>query len=333
MTSKAAESKSSTAYTFQQPPQRMGASQPQYRDPAGGASKRVSGNIMHDRRVVRGNTYAAQVMSMSTQSELNRAEREAGDRKKQALRQSQTNGTRDAGMTKRSTTPDAVEGRKHMDIQTEQYLEELTDAIEEVTQETQTDPMLDRPPTPVYVPFKVGRDMETQIQDGDLFHFDTEVDPILDVMVGKTLEQAMLEVMQEEEIELLRQQQLEFEQRRKEEILEAQRLEAAEKRKFEEKERRKKQEVARIQREKETREKLRARQFAKAYLTNLENRVFSRLQDEGWFRDNVAHDVELEFYPWLMQQVDKELDRNRKARALTDELIRRAVEQTLEGTA
>jgi radial spoke head protein 3 len=331
MATKAAESKSSTAYTFQQPPQRMGGSQPQYRDPAG--SKRVTGNIMHDRRVVRGNTYAAQVMSMSTQAELQRADREAADRKKQSLHQSQSKGNRDASMTKRSTTPDAVEGRKHMDIQTEQYLEELTDAIEEVTQETQTDPMLDRPPTPVYVPFKVGRDAETQIQDGDLFHFDTEVDPILDVMVGKTLEQAMLEVMQEEEIELLRQQQLEFEQRRKEEILEAQRLEAAEKRKFEEKERRKKQEVARIQREKETREKLRARQFAKAYLTNLENRVFSRLQDEGWFRDNVAHEVELEFYPWLMQQMDKELDRNRKARALMDELIRHAVEQTLEGTA
>lgn len=332
MATKGGESKSSTAYTFQQPPQRAGQ-QPQYRDPAGSQKRSTTGNIMHDRRVVRGNTYAAQVMSMSTQAELDRAEREAAERKKQTLRQSQSNGKRDTTITKRSTTPDAVEGRKHMDIQTEQYLEELTDAIEEVTQETQTDPMLDRPPTPVYVPFKAGRDAETQIQEGDLFHFDTEVDPILDVMVGKTLEQAMLEVMQEEEIEQLRQQQLDFEQRRKEEILEAQRLEAAEKRKFEEKERRKRQEVARIQREKETREKLRARQFAKAYLTNLENRVFSRLQDEGWFRDNVAHEVELEFYPWLMQQVDKELERSRKARSLVDELIRQAVTQTIEGTA
>jgi hypothetical protein len=204
-------------------------------------------------------------------------------------------------------------------------LEELTDKIDEVTQETQTDPMLDRPPTPVHVPFKTGRDAETQIHDGDLFNFDTEVDPILDVMVGKTLEQAMLEVMQEEELELLRQQQLEFEQRRKEEVLEAQRLEAAEKRKFEEKERRKKQEVARIQREKETREKLRARQFAKTYLTNLENRVFSRLQDEGWFRDNVAHEVELEFFPWLMNEVEKELEKHRSARKLIDKLISQSI--------
>lgn len=212
-----------------------------------------------------------------------------------------------------------------MDIQTEQYLEELKDKPDEVTQETQTDPMLDRPPTPAHVPFKTGRDAESQIAEGDLFRFDTEVDPILDVMVGKTLEQAMLEVLQEEEIEMMRRQQMEFEQRRKEEALESQRLEAAERRKYEEKERRKKQEMTRIRREKETREKLCARMFAKTFLFSLENRVFGRLQDEGWFHDSVEREVELEFYPWLMDSMDKELDRCRKARALVDELILAAV--------
>ncbi len=319
--------KGSTAYTFQQPPQKSGIGAPQYRDPSQ-QKKGQPTNIMHDRRVVRGNTYAAQVMSLSAQAELQRAEKqnESATRKSQAGSKKNRSNNAD-GSHQRSTTPDAIDGRKHMDIQTEPYLEELTDKADEVTQETQTDPMLDRPPTPVHVPFKTGRDAETQIQDNDLFSFDTEVDPLLDVLVGKTLEQAMLEVMQEEELELLRQQQLEFEQRRKEEVLEAQRLEAAEKRKFEEKERRKKQEVARIQREKETREKLRARQFAKSYLTNLENRVFARLQDEGWFRDNVSHEVELEFFPWLMDQMDKELDNRHKARALVDKLIRSAVQQ------
>lgn len=229
--------------------------------------------------------------------------------------------------TKRAATPEPVDGRKHMDMQTEQFLEELKDKADEVTQETQTDPMLDRPPTPNFVPFKTGRDAETQIQDGELFVFDTEVDPILDVLVGKTLEQAMLEVMQEEEIEAMRRQQMDFEQRRKEEVLEMQRLEAEEKRKFEEKERRKKQEVARIRRERETREKLCARMFAKSFLVNLDNRVFARLEDEGWFFDAVERDVELDFVPWLYDQMDKELDKHRKARRVMDDLIRAAVEQ------
>eukprot|EP00388_Colpodella_angusta_P012657 GDKJ01032053.1.p1 GENE.GDKJ01032053.1~~GDKJ01032053.1.p1 ORF type:complete len:194 (-),score=34.50 GDKJ01032053.1:187-768(-) len=185
--------------------------------------------------------------------------------------------------------------------------------------------MLDRSPTPTYVPFKTGRDADTQILEGELFQFDVEVDPILDVMVGKTLEQAMLEVLQEEELEALRSQQSQFEQRRKEELLETQRLEAQERRKYDEKERRKKQEVARIHREKETREKLKSRMFAKAFLTNLEHHVFARLEDEGWFRDGVQAEVELNFFPWLMEETEKELDKCRKARAMVDMLIRESV--------
>lgn len=311
-----------STYTFQQPPQAVGG-QGGYRDPFAG-KKGQSGNIMHDKRVVRGNTHAATVLTQSAQQELVRAQKEAEAQKKMQTKKTKKTTTQ-VETVKRSTTPDPIEGRKHMDIQTERYLEDLKDKPDEVTQETQTDPMLDRPPTPTYVPFKVGRDAETQIQDGDLFDFDTEVDPILDVLVGKTLEQAMLEAMQEEEVEMMRQQQMEFEQRRKEEVLESQRLEAAEKRKFEEKERRKKQEMARIRREKETREKLRARMFAKSFLSNLENRVFGRLEDEGWFHDSVEREVELDFFPWLLDQTEKELEKSRKARNLVDELIRSAI--------
>ena len=202
---------------------------------------------------------------------------------------------------------------------------ELKEKVDEVVQETQTDPMLDRPPTPKFVPLKIGRDAETQINKGDLFDFDTEVDPILDAMVGKTLEQAMLEVLQEEELEAMRKQKLEFEQRRKEEVLEAQRLEAAERRKFDEKERRKKQEIGRILRERETREKLCARMFSKSFLSTLELRVLSRLQDEGWFHDAVEREVETEFMPWLMSQTDAELQKARRAQQMVDELIRQAV--------
>lgn len=322
-----------TAYTFQQPPKSTPGT---YRDPskaasAGGVARgNNAGNLMNDRRVVRGNTYAAQVLPLSAQAELQRAEQEAERQRKRQMQGSKKGGKDataggDHGSLRRPATPEAVDGRKHMDIQTEQYLEELKDKPDEVTTETQTDPMLDRPPTPQFIPFKTGRDMETQIQPGELFDFDTEVDPVLDVMVGKTLEQAMLEVLQEEEVELMRQQQHEFEQRRKEEVLESQRLEAAEKRKFEEKERRKRQEKDRIRREKETREKLCARMFAKSYLTNLEQKVYARLQDEGWFHDAVEREVALDFMPWLYSQMDKELDRHRKARQLVDDLIKQTV--------
>lgn len=82
-------------------------------------------------------------------------------------------------------TPEPVEGRKHMDIQTDLYLEELTDVVPEADNATQTDAFLDRPPTPVFVPHKTGTDAVTQIEAGELFNFDYEVDPILEVLVGK----------------------------------------------------------------------------------------------------------------------------------------------------
>jgi len=68
-----------------------------------------------------------------------------------------------------------------------------------------------------------------------LFDFDVEVKPILEVIVGKTVEQSLLEVMEEEELANLRQQQREFEELRNAELVEQQRLEEQERRHREEK--------------------------------------------------------------------------------------------------
>lgn len=68
-----------------------------------------------------------------------------------------------------------------------------------------------------------------------LFDFDVEVKPILEVLVGKTVEQALLEVMEEEELANLRSQQRSFEELRNAELVEQQRLEEQERRHKEEK--------------------------------------------------------------------------------------------------
>merc|ERR1719460_3471308 len=158
-------------------------------------------------------------------------------------------------------TPPATEGRKHIDVQTEQYLEELTDRPIEADIETQTDAFMDQLPAPIFIPMKTGVDVETQIYEGDLFDFDAEVDPILEVLVGKTLEQSMMEVMEEEELANMRAHQEHFEQIRNSELAETQRLEEAEKRRFEEKERRIGQERERVEREQQVTEKVAARTF------------------------------------------------------------------------
>jgi hypothetical protein len=115
---------------------------------------------------------------------------------------------RRAEQQRRPRTPDPVDGRKHIDVQTELYLEELSDKIPEANAQTQTDAFLDRPISPLYVPVKSGIDAETQVEEGELFDFDFEVQPILQVLVGKTLEQALLEVMEEDELEIMKKHQV-----------------------------------------------------------------------------------------------------------------------------
>lgn len=71
-----------------------------------------------------------------------------------------------------------------------------------------------------------------------LFDFDIEVLPVLEVLIGKTLEQALLEVMEEEELANLREQQHTYEEMRNAENMEQDRLEEQERRHKEEKVRR-----------------------------------------------------------------------------------------------
>ncbi len=68
-----------------------------------------------------------------------------------------------------------------------------------------------------------------------MFDFDIEVKPILEVLVGKTIEQSLIEVMEEEELANLRRQQREYEELRNAEKVEQQRLEEQERRLREEK--------------------------------------------------------------------------------------------------
>merc|ERR1719487_2267358 len=143
-----------------------------------------------------------------------------------------------------------------MDIQTDSYLEELTERTVEFEAETQTDFLLDRPPSPLFMPAKIANDIETQIEVGELFDFDVECEPVLEVLVGKTLEQGMMEVLEEEELESLRRHQEEFEQRRNAELLEVQRMEAAERRRTDEMERRMQQAKAQKEQEQQTMQKV-----------------------------------------------------------------------------
>ncbi len=69
---------------------------------------------------------------------------------------------------------------------------------QEVNIKIQTDEFKEKPKSPRYVPKKTGVDSSTQVEDNELFDFDREVEPILNVLVTKTLELSSLEIEQEQ---------------------------------------------------------------------------------------------------------------------------------------
>lgn len=46
--------------------------------------------------------------------------------------------------------------------------------------------------------------MKTLVEDNELFIFDKDVEPILSVLCGKTLESARMEVLEEEELRVMK---------------------------------------------------------------------------------------------------------------------------------
>ena len=118
---------------------------------------------------------------------------------------------------------DGADSRQHQTIQTDLWLEEIKGRVPEADAAVQTDtpPASSRPITPTKgrvvtyerAPDPIQNvDKSTQIlpDDPDLFVFNDEVVAVLETLVGKTLEQSLLEVIEEEELAAITRQKLSF---------------------------------------------------------------------------------------------------------------------------
>lgn len=163
---------------------------------------------MHDRRVMRGSTYAAMVIPAGTNPDAMVTDRNKTVRKTFKHTGPTTKRTKNIYPNRDIPTPEPVPGRMHMDIQTSPYKEILTDKPPETHQGIATEFYLDRPPVPLFQPRMPAKDncKSTQIYEGDheLFDFNAEVEPMLNVLVSKTLEQARMEVLEETELEIVK---------------------------------------------------------------------------------------------------------------------------------
>ena len=289
-------------YQFSAEPRTVKAKIGKYRDQED-SSRPV--NIMIDKRVVRGNTFASMMIPASTQQEIE---------KKQQFERKQLSQTQGKDKTasregeREVSTPEPVEGRQHIDVQTENIPEELSEKPVEFEIEVQTDYYIDRPPTPLFMPKKEGEDIETQIEDGELFDFDIEVDPILEVIVGKTLEIGRMEVLEEEELRAMKEHQNEFELKRRNEQNEVQRLEGEEFRKREEAKSRKREAKTKKENMQFAHKKYISRIIAKRFLSKLSINAFEDLKALGSYNDIQEMSFHDQLLPWIINATVESLD-------------------------
>jgi len=136
-----------------------------------------------------------------------------------------------------------------------------------------------------FLPQKLGKDVGTQILDDDLFDFDRDVQSLLTVIVGKTLEQSMLELEQEEEIENLREAKLMYSKKKNEDTKRIKNLEDREIQKKYNNDAKKDHRKQIRERRKKTQKELISRVISKTYLRDLIKNSYNDLIFRGQFRD------------------------------------------------
>ncbi len=108
--------------------------------------------------------------------------------------------------------------------------DDLSD-FENMVEEETIDPdfFIAQPPVATFVPASPGPDKSTVVNDREdpaLFDFDLEVEPILQVLVGKAIELSKIEVIEENEQTKFEAHILKYQMLRESQLLAVQRLEA-----------------------------------------------------------------------------------------------------------
>jgi len=262
-------------------------------------------NLMYDKRIVRGSTYALSHRLASHVPGMPGATgpfagKHGGAARRHAAAAASTGST--ATYTTYETyprvmTPPAVEGRVHTEVQTDNYLEDLRETNNKVEFATQTMPELDRPSQPlfkplepIFYPLSEAKSVALMTDADELFDFDLTVEPLLSTLCDRGMEDAMMEVLEEEEQKEIRRGVSAFHQVHSAAVQVMQDKEHREARLAEEVYARAEQERTYLTEKHTAASKAAARRAARDALQVVAESALARLDDAGFFlrRDGAA---------------------------------------------
>ena len=209
-------------------------------------------------------------------------------------------------------------------MQSANLWEELSDHHNMIDEETiEPDYFIDQAPLAHFIPNEKGHEKATQIFDGDndLFDFENEVEPVLQVLVGKSIQHARIEAIEEYEAQMLKEHKISFLQRKEAELMETQRLEEARQRKNDEVDRRNLQTRTFKNNAISIDKKLTARLFAKDFFKNFKRETLKIMVDVGSLRRPVDFSVGSTYVPQLYGQIRHDMQTHGNNLANIDQMV------------
>lgn len=191
--------------------------------------------------------------------------------------------------------------------------------------EVQTDPLPPKEQEKFEWPAYTGIEVGTQIEDNDLFNFDKEVKPLVQIIVSKIIEESRREVLEEEEREEIKRSMLKYQQLNKEDAERVKNIEEMEKKRFEERLKKKEEKIKRVQLAKVFQKKLVCRTISKSYLGNLLHNTLDVLGKRGKFKSKEVDEYFTLLLPNLFNIAEKENTNDYKYSGGFTEMINKAV--------
>ncbi|KAG7401880.1 Radial spoke head protein 3 [Phytophthora boehmeriae] len=302
------------SYSYSSKPRAVQTNRSKARD---GGVKPIPPNIMHDPRIPRGSVFAP------VNSARNNDVKEKGKKRRGIS-------TTKKISNNKTITPGVFEARSvssygFTSISLEANLVEQTQPTTERESFSQTDAFItpsnnqrNSSTNDAFLRPKIGIDTSTQIEESDgLFNFDVEVMPLLNVLVNKTLAQALLEVKEEQEIRLLHGQHEALKSDKSDVQQEERELEEKAKEAQRREELIKKKKAEDQQRDRVMREKLFAWQLARPLASQAISLATSTLYKKGVFYDPILRDLAL----WLQRDIYEDADAKIRLRYLSSQLL------------
>lgn len=281
-------------------------------------------NLMFDPRVMRGVTCGQPVPLNAMDMNMNNAVRNPKRAsKRQMVRQGKIR-------PKPPSVKDIHENikveKKRVEVPLHLYLLEQEDPVSIQDESTQTDAFLEEPPSPKFIPRKTGVDTGAQVDPDEVFDYDRDVAPILEVVISKVMEQGLMEVRQEEELKSIARSKAFLEDKSRQRQAIAKSLEQKERGATKTKEQVMAEARVRADKEKDVHKKLASDVFANRWLVNLQQNAFADLDEHSYFRDPTDLAV-AQFMPWLQSYSTDKIEELQEAQGWLDGMLGKTFEK------